>query len=127
MSDISNILLGLGLLGVLFAVCAIPILAHLLTSLKTLRRELIGKRDEQDVHLHPSPITVQKQPELVTREELEKLEDKLESISRLGEERGRRLHARIDPLVENTAFIKGQMEAFTESFRNFANMQKAKE
>ncbi len=84
--------------------------------------------DAQPVEVaHPKTLNVQQVPELVTREEFREMEAELKRISTLGEERGRRLHARIDPLVENTAFIKGSMEAFTESFRNFANMHKAKE
>jgi hypothetical protein len=33
------------------------------------------------------------------------------------------LRDRMDPVIENLAHIKGQMEGFTESFRNFASMK----
>ena len=38
------------------------------------------------------------------------------------EERATRLHERIDPLAQNTAAIKGSMEAFTTSFNNMTQL-----
>ncbi len=37
-----------------------------------------------------------------------------------GEERAAKLHERMNPVIENLAFIKGQNEAFTTSFNNLA-------
>lgn len=49
----------------------------------------------------------------------EELRQDKETLLLKGEERAVNLHNRINPVVENTAHIKGQMEAFTVSFNNF--------
>ena len=43
----------------------------------------------------------------------------------LQEKRSTAMHNRINPLTENTAAIKGQLEAFTASFTNFTQLIKA--
>lgn len=52
----------------------------------------------------------------------EKMEKNKDDLIRSADARSSVLHNRINPIVENTAAIKGQMEAFTESFRNLASI-----
>jgi polyhydroxyalkanoate synthesis regulator phasin len=60
---------------------------------------------------------------------LEKVQREIHTINQdltlAGEERARLLHERINPLVENTAAIRGGMEAFKQSFDNFTAMMSA--
>ncbi len=60
------------------------------------------------------------------KERVEKLETKLESMEEnvlsAGEERGRRIHGRLNPIAENLAEMKGQMEAFTMAFQKNAEV-----
>ena len=44
------------------------------------------------------------------------------ALMEVGEGRAKDLHDRINPITENTAMIKGQMEAFTSSFQNFTRI-----
>jgi len=44
------------------------------------------------------------------------------ALMEVGEGRAKELHNRINPITENTAMIKGQMEAFTTSFQNFTKI-----
>lgn len=50
------------------------------------------------------------------------LRQAIETRNKEGEDRASKIHTRIDPIAENTGEIKGQLVAFTESFRNFATI-----
>lgn len=52
----------------------------------------------------------------------QKLADDKEQANRENEDRASRIHKRLDPAAENIAEIKGQMQAFTQSFDNFVKI-----
>lgn len=53
------------------------------------------------------------------------LSDQIAQRNREGEDRATKIHTRIDPILENTGEIKGQMYAFTKSFESFTKMMVA--
>jgi hypothetical protein len=58
----------------------------------------------------------------VVKGDLNGVQSKVDQMRSEGEERAVNLHNRINPIVENTAEIKGRMEAFTTSFNNFTEL-----
>lgn len=62
--------------------------------------------------------------EHATKEISTKLEADVQRVLLSGAQRGARIHERIDPLIENTAHIKGQMEGLMTSIDAFAAMAK---
>ncbi len=46
----------------------------------------------------------------------------LTELLKAGEERAEKLHIRMNPIATNTAEMKGQMSAFTQSFDNFTQL-----
>ncbi len=58
-------------------------------------------------------------------ERVSKIEIAIGEIQKDSEARAVDLHNRINPLVENTAAIRGGMEAFGKSFDNFTQMMTA--
>jgi hypothetical protein len=53
------------------------------------------------------------------------LSDAITQRNREGEDRASKIHSRIDPIAQNTGEIKGQLHAFTESFRQFTEIMTA--
>jgi hypothetical protein len=53
---------------------------------------------------------------------LERVEAQIASNNRDAEKRAEELHKRINPVLENTGIVRGQIEAFTQSFDNFTKM-----
>ncbi len=90
------------------------------TMVEGLQVELHSLRDETHRAFEHQTQTLENKMEanrIERREELRNIETRLDAIMEKGEERAVNLHNRINPVVENTALIKGQMEAFTDSFR----------
>jgi hypothetical protein len=116
-SDSIIILLGLLTLGVLLG-----LLVLLFVAAKVIAAVRIIKGDAEKREISPQPFEVQMAAVYADKEELKSFGAQLVEIRKDSEERARRLHARIDPVVENTAEIKGRMEAFTQSFDNFTRI-----
>jgi hypothetical protein len=70
-TDFTNIVILLGVLGIVLLACAVVVGAVVLKSVGTLKKELLGQREQTDVHVHPNPLTVREETPFATRGELE--------------------------------------------------------
>jgi len=86
--------------------------------LATLEHDFKTERDENEKHISERSRTLFIEIKAVHHE----LSTKIDRQMELSEESRARLHERINPIVENTAEIKGRMEAFTSSFGNFSEV-----
>ena len=98
----------------------IPILLGIGVAWKALTK----KRDVTEIA--GQPIDVNVTDPIVRRSEFRRIEAEITELRQqmaasleLGETRSVQLHNRINDVVENTAEIKGRMEAFTQSFEAF--------
>jgi hypothetical protein len=74
------------------------------------RQELRELKQEITQHLS-------RQDDFLTR-----VEAQIAVNNRDAEKRAEELHKRINPVLENTGIVRGQMEAFTQSFDNFTKI-----
>lgn len=77
------------------------------------RQELRELRTEINQHLTRQDVL------------LTKVEAQIATNNRDAEKRAEELHKRINPVLENTGIVRGQMDAFTQSFENFTKMMVA--
>lgn len=101
----------------------LPIILGILVAWRTLTSR--GSRTT----IEGQPIDVNVHDPVVRRSELLRIENELANVRRAvaasesqGEQRAVALHNRINTLVENTASIKGRMEAFTSSLEAFTKI-----
>ena len=86
--------------------------------LASLRGELTENWKRHEALVAASAAHIHERLETVRKE----LDGKLGEQMRAAEEGRTRLHHRMDPVVENTAAIAGQLTAFTKSFEQFTQL-----
>lgn len=87
-------------------------------SLDKLARDFAEDKKQNEIHMSERSKTIFLKIDTVQSEISERID---RSMSEANESRSR-LHDRINPVVENTAEIKGRMDAFTQSFDNFTKI-----
>ncbi len=81
MNDLTNILLGLGVLCVVLVLCAIPLVAKLLSSIKTIQQALVpGVPSAEKREVGPQPFEVRRHVPCATEDELDRVEAELKSV-----------------------------------------------
>ena len=104
---------------VITLICSVGGLVTSIISAATSRRALLTTQ-KRDVTLSDH---------LVERRELDELKRELTTeraamndVLKVSEQRSISLHNRINPIIENTAYIKGQMEGFGDAIRAFGTI-----
>lgn len=97
MNDLTNILLGLGVFGVLLFVCGVIVVGYFANAVKSIKSALLGEGAEKR-DIGPQPFEVKKAPAFTQHHDFERLEAEFKDLRAERKRDVGDLHTRIDKL-----------------------------
>lgn len=80
MTDMANTILWLGVIALLLLACGLWVLAQLASAIGTLKRELLGQKEQQEVTLTGQPLEVREHEGFATSNDLAVLEGRVDAV-----------------------------------------------
>lgn len=122
-------IVGLGIIGGLGGLAAIASYFATRRDFEALDKRVTEMADAMEKRITKVDETYEKRITKV-EEDVSRITNKITSthieLIANGEKRSTSIHRRLDPLIENTAAMKGGQEAFTTAFENFTRMMESK-